>query len=86
MKLVKHADYIAKTSGKRGFPWRYFVISKEDGQLIENTMTARLAEKSQIADPSRFKPGLTTCEWWNGATPFGTDVDFESGCNTETNK
>ena len=52
LKLVKHADYIAKTSGKRGFPWRYFVISKEDGQLIENTMTARLAENSQIADPS----------------------------------
>ena len=86
LKLVKHADYIAKTSGKRGFPWRYFVISKEDGQLIENTMTARLAEKSQIADPSWIKPGLTTWEWWNGATPYGTDVDFETGCNTDTYK
>ena len=86
LKLVKHADYIAKTSGKRGFPWRYFVISKEDGQLIENTMTARLAEKSQIADPSWIKPGLTTWEWWNGATPYGTDVDFVTGCNTETYK
>ena len=86
LKLVKHADYIAKTSGKRGFPWRYFVITKEDGQLIENTMTARLAEKSQIADPSWIKPGLTTWEWWNGATPYGTDVDFEGGCNTNTYK
>ena len=86
LKLVKHADYIAKTSGKRGFPWRYFVITKEDGQLIENTMTARLAEPSQIEDTSWIKPGLTTWEWWNGATPFGTDVDFEGGCNTNTYK
>ncbi|MBO5000306.1 MAG: glycoside hydrolase family 97 N-terminal domain-containing protein, partial [Bacteroidaceae bacterium] len=86
LKLVKHADYIAKTSGKRGFPWRYFVITKEDGQLIENTMTARLAEPKQIEDTSWIKPGLTTWEWWNGATPYGTDVDFETGCNTATYK
>ena len=86
LKLVKHADYIAKTKGKRGFPWRYFVITKDDGQLIENTMTARLAEPSQIEDPSWIKPGLTTWEWWNGATPYGTDVYFEGGCNTNTYK
>ena len=86
LKLMKHADYIAQTSGKRSFPWRYFVITKDDGQLIENTMTARLAEPSQIEDPSWIKPGLTTWEWWNGATPYGTDVDFEGGCNTNTYK
>lgn len=27
MKILKEADYIAKTPGKRSFPWRYFVIS-----------------------------------------------------------
>lgn len=85
-KLLKEADYIAKTNGKRSFPWRYFVISKEDGQLIENTMTARLAEKSRIADPSWIKPGVTTWEWWNGATPYGQDVNFVAGCNTATYK
>lgn len=86
LKLLKEADYIAKTNGKRSFPWRYFVISKEDGQLIENTMTARLAEKSLITDPSWIKPGVTTWEWWNGATPYGQDVNFVAGCNTETYK
>lgn len=64
LKLVKHADYIAKTLGKRGFPWRYFVITKEDGQLIENTMTARLTEPNQIEDISWIKPGLITWKWW----------------------
>ena len=86
LKFDKVADYIAKTSGKRELPWRYFVITKEDGQLIENTMTARLAEPNQIVDTSWIKPGLTTWEWWNGATPYGTDVDFVSGCNTATYK
>lgn len=86
VKLVKEADYIAKTNGQRNFPWRYFVITKEDGDLLENNMTARLAEKSQIADPSWIKPGLTTWEWWNGATPYGPEVDFVAGCNTETYK
>lgn len=86
VKLVKEADYIAKTSGKRSFPWRYFVITKEDGDLLENNMTARLAEKSRIADPSWIKPGVTTWEWWNGATPYGPEVNFVAGCNTETYK
>ena len=85
-EIVKEGDYIAKTSGKREFPWRYFVITKEDGQLIETTMTARLAEPCQIEDTSWIMPGLTTWEWWNGATPYGQDVDFETGCNTATYK
>lgn len=86
VKLVKEADYIAKTNGKRNFPWRYFVITSEDGKLIENTMTARLAEPNKIADPSWIKPGVTTWEWWNGATPYGQDVNFVAGCNTDTYK
>ena len=86
VKLLKEADYIAKTKGQRSYPWRYFVIAKEDGDLLENNMTACLAEKSQIADPSWIKPGLTTWEWWNGATPYGPEVDFVAGCNTETYK
>lgn len=86
VKLVKEADYIAKTNGKRSFPWRYFVVAKNDGMLLENNMTAKLAGESQIADPSWIKPGVTTWEWWNGATPYGTDVTFKAGCNTETYK
>ncbi len=86
VKLVKEADYIAKTNSKRSFPWRYFVITTDDGQILENTMTARLAEPCQIADPSWIKPGVTTWEWWNGATPYGPEVDFAAGCNTETYK
>lgn len=86
VKILKEADYIAKTNGARSFPWRYFVIAKEDGDLIENTMTACLAGENKIEDTSWIKPGVTTWEWWNGATPYGTDVNFTAGCNTDTYK
>ncbi len=86
VKILEEAEYIAKTEGRRAFPWRYFVVTSNDGEIIENTMTARLAEKPAIADPSWIKPGTTTWEWWNGATPYGQDVDFVAGCNTATYK
>lgn len=85
-KILKSADYIAKTSGTRSFPWRYFVITKDDKQLLENTMTLKLATKSAIADPSWIKPGQASWEWWNGASPYGPDVNFVSGYNLDTYK
>ena len=86
LKILKEADYIAKTAGTRHFPWRYFVITKNDKQLIENTMTLKLAPKSQVQDPSWIKPGQASWEWWNGATPYGPDVNFVSGYNLNTYK
>ena len=86
VKLLKEADYIAKTSGKRNYPWRYFVIRKDDKQLIENTMTYNLATKSQLQDVSWIKPGQVSWEWWNDASPYGPDVNFVAGYNLETYK
>ncbi|MBZ4037469.1 glycoside hydrolase family 97 protein [Flavobacterium sp. 17A] len=86
LKILKEADYIAKTSGTRNFPWRYFVITKNDKQLIENTMTLKLAPKSELKDVSWIKPGQASWEWWNGATPYGPDVNFVSGYNLNTYK
>ena len=85
-KILKSADYIAATTGNRSFPWRYFVIAKDDKQLIENTMTLKLAAKSVIADPTWIKPGQASWEWWNDATPYGPDVNFVSGYNLDTYK
>ncbi|MFV0326938.1 MAG: glycoside hydrolase family 97 protein, partial [Bacteroides xylanisolvens] len=86
LKIEKEASYIARTNGKRSFPWRYFVISTNDEQLIENTMTYQLAQKNVLEDTSWIKPGLASWEWWNGATPYGPDVDFVAGCNLDTYK
>lgn len=86
LKILKEADYIAKTKGQRNFPWRYFVITKDDKQILENTMTYKLATKNQLQDVSWIKPGQVSWEWWNGATPYGQDVTFKAGCNLETYK
>ena len=86
LKILKEADYIAKTNGKRNFPWRYFNIVKDDKQLVENTMTYKLATKNQLQDISWIKPGQVSWEWWNGAIPYGEDVTFKAGCNLATYK
>ena len=85
-KILKSADYIAKTAGTRNFPWRYFLVTSDDKQILENTMTLKLAPKSVLEDPSWIKPGQASWEWWNGATPYGPDVNFVSGYNTDTYK
>ena len=86
LKITKEAEYIAKTAGTRNFPWRYFVITKNDRQLIENTMTYKLASKNQLRDVSWIKPGQVSWEWWHDASPYGADVNFVSGYNLETYK
>lgn len=84
-RILKEADYIAKTEGIRTFPWRYMLITQEDGRLAENTMPMRLAQKCQIEDTSWIKPGLTCWDWLNGI-PYGPDVNFKGGINLDTYK
>jgi alpha-glucosidase len=86
LKITKEAKYIAKTKGTRSFPWRYFVITTNDKQLLENTMTLQLAPASVIKDPTWIKPGQASWEWWNDASPYGADVNFVSGYNLQTYK
>lgn len=84
-RILKEADYIAKTEGTRTFPWRYMLITQEDGRLAENTMPMRLAQKCQIDDTSWIKPGQTCWDWLNGI-PYGPDVTFKAGINLDTYK
>jgi len=80
----KRADYIAKTSGTRNFPWRVVVISTEDKQLADNDMMQKLAEPSKITDYSWIKPGKVAWDWWNDWNV--SHVDFKSGINVPTYK
>lgn len=86
LKILEEADYIAKTSGDRSFPWRYFIIAENDAKLVESTLPVQLAPASNIVDPSWIKPGQVSWEWWNDASPYGDDVNFVSGYNLETYK
>ena len=83
--ILQEADYIAKTVGTRTFPWRYMLITQDDGRLAVNTMPMRLAQKCQIKDVSWIKPGQTCWDWLNGI-PYGPDVTFKAGINLDTYK
>ncbi|MDR0543472.1 MAG: glycoside hydrolase family 97 protein [Dysgonamonadaceae bacterium] len=80
----KRANFMAKTSGSRVFPWRAIVISEKDEDLADNDMAQKLASPSRIADVSWIKPGKAAWDWWNNANLIG--VDFKAGMNTATFK
>lgn len=82
--VTKRADYIAKTTGTRTFPWRVLVIADEDRQLPSNDIVYRLASPSRIGDASWVKPGKGTDEWTINVNLF--NVPFRSGVNTASYK
>lgn len=84
LKLTERADYIAKVDGKRSFPWRYFLITNDEKDILENTLTVKLATQNVLDNTSWIKPGQVSWEWWNGASPYG--VDFKAGFNEDTYK
>ncbi len=77
-------DFIATTKGTRTFPWRAFVITGNDGQLVESDMVFRLASQNRLTDYGWIKPGQVAWDWWNANNIYG--VDFKSGINNDTYK
>ncbi len=84
VRIVQRANYIARTSGNRNFPWRVLVIADEDKDLVESQMIFKLAKPLQLEDTSWIKPGKVAWDWWNANNIYG--VDFRAGINTETYK
>ncbi len=84
LPITKRENFIAKTSGKRDFPWRIFAIAPDDADLITNQLTYILASECEIEDPSWIHPGKVAWDWWNANNIYG--VDFKSGINTKTYK
>ena len=82
--IEEAAPFIAKTKGKREFPWRVFMIAENDKEIIENNLVYQLASPLKLKDPSWIKPGKVAWDWWNANNVY--NVDFKSGINTETYK
>lgn len=81
---TRRADYIARTSGERTFPWRVVVISDRDADLADCDLAMILAPECRLEDTSWIRPGKASWEWWSGIHISG--VDFEAGVNTATYK
>lgn len=76
--------YIAKAKGKTSFPWRVFVVSNNDAELLDSDMVYKLANAAPECDYSWIKPGKVAWDWWNDWSIYG--VDFEAGVNNDTYK
>jgi alpha-glucosidase len=81
---TKRADFIAKTSGTRNFPWRIIAVSEQDKDLLNNDIVQKLASPGRLSDISWIEPGQVAWDWWNSRNI--SHVDFKAGLNTATYK
>jgi len=82
--ITKQADYIAKVSGNRSYPWRVFIISDDDRTFVESNLTYQLSKPSVLKNTEWIRPGKVAWDWYNANNIYG--VDFKSGLNTSTYK
>jgi len=83
--IVKEREnYIAKTEGKRSFPWRCIIVSESDKELVDSDLVYLLASPCRIDDVSWVQPGKVAWDWWNAWNIYG--VDFQAGINNDTYK
>ena len=81
--VLSREDYIARSEGRRSFPWRAMIIAVEDKDLADNDMVYKLARPAdEGCDWSWVRPGKVAWEWWNDWNLYG--VDFRAGINNET--
>ena len=80
--VTKRADFLARTSGTRTFPWRVLMVSPDAAGLLGNDLVYRLASPLELQDVSWIRPGQSTEEWITSRLLYG--VDFKSGLNTAT--
>lgn len=70
-------DYIAKTDGRREFPWRVIIATDDDRQLLTNELIYKLAAPQALTDVEWIKPGKAAWEWWHCA--MLPDAEIPSG-------
>lgn len=74
-------DYIAKTKAAREFPWRAFIVARQDKDLAANDTVFKLAAPSKIGDDSWITAGPSVWDWWVNWNTEG--VDFKCGFNED---
>ncbi len=76
-KVLSRLDYIANTKGARQFPWRCFIITHDDKELLNNNLIYKLASPLALDDISWIKPGKTAWDWLHDGELEG--VNFPAG-------
>lgn len=75
VSVVKNRfDFIAKTEGKRTFPWRIIIATDDDKELLNNQLVYKLARPTKMSNTSWIKPGKAAWEWWHDALLPGAPI------------
>jgi alpha-glucosidase len=82
--VTEREDYIAHTTGTRAYPWRTFIITRDDAGLVSSEMVYRLGAPSLMTSTDWIKPGKVAWDWFNANNLYG--VDFRAGINNDTYK
>lgn len=80
--VTEREDFIARTTGRRDYPWRVFAVTEDDRQMPTNNLVYALAEPCRIETTDWIRPGKVSWEWWNDWNVRG--VTFRGGMNRET--
>jgi alpha-glucosidase len=84
MPAFEH-NYIAKTQGKRSFPWRVFMVADNESKLLDSHLPWLLAQTHDPLEATDWiKPGKVAWDWWNALNLQG--VDFKPGVSMQTYK
>lgn len=78
----QQAEYIARTNGKRAYPWRLLVISDEDRTFLDTDLVYQISEPSKLTDTGWIRPGKVAWDWWHDYVVEGEN--FVGGVNTAT--
>lgn len=76
--VLERYDYIALTPGVRTYPWRGFIISRDDSELMNNDLIYKLAKPQAERDFSWISAGRTAFEWLHDGELEG-DLGFIYG-------
>lgn len=76
--VLERYDYIALTPGVRTYPWRGFIISRDDSELMNNDLIYKLAKPQVERDFSWISAGRTAFEWLHDGELEG-DLGFIYG-------
>ena len=82
--VTETADFIAKTTGARNYPWRVLAVTTDDRQMPVNNLVYALASPNRIGDYSWVNTGKVAWDWWNDWNLKG--VPFQAGINMDTYK
>lgn len=74
-------EFIAKTVGGRDFPWRAFIVARNDADLADNETVFKLASPCAVADTSWISGSMCA---WHLFFALIEDTDFPVGMNEKT--